>query len=644
MFLTILAFLIPFFNFSIIILCGKHINFLTLKQFLIFTNLLKISFFSIFFFKIIYSMNIISIFFWTWFNSILYNIQISFNFNTLNITMLLMISIIASIIFYYSIYYMEQDPNLNLFWAYITLFEFLMYILVTSENFLTLFIGWEGIGICSYLLIGFWSTRLAATKAAIKAVIINAIGDVCLLTAMALCLKIYQTLDFIIIKLLIPKLNNETILCFSYSISGLTLINYCILIAITSKSAQIGLHIWLSDAMEGPTPVSALIHAATMVTAGIYLLIKFSIIFELNMKIFNFIWFLGCLTSLLSSLIAITQNDIKKIIAFSTCSQLGYMLFACGLSSYNAAFFHLITHAFYKALLFLTAGTIIHTLAGEQDIRKMGSLYQKTPLIFVFFFFGSLSLMGFPFLSGFYSKELILEISQSVRLNNTLIYLGFIFSTITAGITSFYSIRILFLVFWTKTTIKPQIWKNIHDINLGMTISLTILFLGTIFIGFLVKDLFLGIGSFFLQEIIYINLKNFSLINAEFINFFYKQIPLSCSLIGIGLSLCWFLTRTISIYFLFFLNTLKFYNFYNLLTNKLFFDTLFNNLIKKILIFSNYYCLNILHQNLNQIESFIIKKFYIIALFIKTHLIWLNTIKNLLFIYFLTIYFVNVFY
>jgi proton-translocating NADH-quinone oxidoreductase chain L len=639
MIFNILAYLIPLLNFLVAIFCSKYTRIFILKQFLIFTNIFKISLFLILFFKVLNTMNIFSNYFWTWFELYNFKITISLNLNTLNISMLLMISIVASMVFVYSIYYMEQDPNINIFWAYIALFEFLMYILVTSENFLTLFIGWEGIGICSYLLIGFWSTRLAATKAAIKAVIVNSLGDVCLLTAMALCLKTYQTLDFTLIKLILSKLNNETLNCFGFDILIITLLNFLILIAITSKSAQIGLHIWLSDAMEGPTPVSALIHAATMVTAGIYLIIKFSIIFELNLKIFNFLWILGCITSLLSSLIALTQNDIKKVIAFSTCSQLGYMLFACGLSSYNAAFFHLITHAFYKALLFLTAGAIIHSLAGEQDLRKMGFLKNKLNLTFIFFFFGSLSLIGFPFLSGFYSKEFILELSQSIRLDNTIVYIGFIFGAVTAGLTAFYSTRVLFLAFFQKTSIKPQLWKHIHEINVGMTIPLTILFFGAIFIGFFLKDIFVGPGSFYLQEIIFINLKNFSLINAEFIQLSYKQIPLFISIFGVTLSLIFYKSTKNTIIFFFLFQKNLIYNIYNLLINKIFFDTVYNNLVLKILYFSNYYCLTALHQNLNQIENLILQTLFKISNFLKTKLIYINFIKNLISIYFITIFF-----
>ena len=316
-----------------------------------------------------------------------------------------MISIISTIVHIYASSYMAEDPHLSRFMAYLSLFTFFMFILVTGDNFIQLFLGWEGVGICSYLLINFWFTRIPANKSALKALIMNRVGDFGLLIGILLIFYFFCSVDFAIVFSLVPYFVGIHFNFLDFEIDLLSLISAFLFVGSIGKSAQLGLHTWLPDAMEGPTPVSALIHAATMVTAGVFLIIRCSPLFEYTSNILLFITILGSLTAFFASTIGVVQNDIKKVIAYSTCSQLGYMVFSCGLSVYNISFFHLINHAFFKALLFLASGIIIHALNNEQDMRKMGGFLKLLPYSYSIMLIGSLALTGFPFLSGFYSKD-----------------------------------------------------------------------------------------------------------------------------------------------------------------------------------------------------------------------------------------------
>jgi proton-translocating NADH-quinone oxidoreductase chain L len=302
--------------------------------------------------------------------------------------------------------------------------------------------------VCSYLLIGFWHTRILANKAALKAMIINRIADVFFIIAILLILIIFKAVDYLFIFNLINFFKNDNFYIFYWSFNIMTLISFFLFIGCVGKSAQIGLHMWLPDAMEGPTPVSALLHAATMVTAGVFLLLRCNIFFEFAEDILIVIALVGALTSLFSAIISVFQYDIKKVIAYSTCSQLGYMVFSCGLSNYEIAIFHLFNHAFFKALLFLGAGAIIHSLLDEQDMRKMGNLVFSLPLTYVSMLIGSMAIIGFPFLSGFYSKDLVLELAYS----RYVIDAHFIYTLgiSTAFLTAVYSIRLLIFVFFLK--------------------------------------------------------------------------------------------------------------------------------------------------------------------------------------------------
>ena len=432
------------------------------------------------------------------------NIYWELIFDVLSCIMIVVVVSVSAAVHIYSLEYMREDPHLPRFLSYLSFFTFFMLILVSGANGIIFFLGWEGIGLCSYLLINFWYTRIAANKAAMKALIINKIGDVCVLLAFILMFQIYLSLDFLLINcttwILIQKTIFLDMFIFWINIDYSTIILLLFIIGVCAKSAQIGLHTWLPDAMEGPTPVSALIHAATMVTAGVFLLLRFVHMLKYDTNSLLIISFLGGITSFIAATIGVFQNDIKKIIAYSTCSQLGYMVLSCGLNNYSGSLFHLMNHAFFKALLFLSAGAIIHSMLDQQDVRRMGMLLKYLPVSYIMILIGSLTIMGIPFLTGFYSKDFVLEYvySSNIFLNFFLYSLGII----SAALTSFYSIKLLFLAFYNVHNSYFNILYNnknkfisIHESKYLILIALTILFLGSLFVGYIFKDLFIGMGT-----------------------------------------------------------------------------------------------------------------------------------------------------
>jgi len=348
-----------------------------------------------------------------WIDTEFFSVSWGFLFDSLTAIMLVIISFISTLVHFYSVEYMQHDPHLNRFMCYLSMFTFFMLILVTADNFIQMFVGWEGVGLCSYLLINFWFTRIQANKAAIKAMTLNKIGDFGLSLGIFTIYYVFNSVNYFTVFSLVTGLLDHSLVFFGIKVDSFTFIGVFLFIGAVGKSAQIGLHVWLPDAMEGPTPVSALIHAATMVTAGIFLLGRCSPIFEYTPSSLVVITFFGAFTCFFASSVGLVQNDLKRIIAYSTCSQLGYMIFACGLSHYSVGVFHLFNHAFFKALLFLGAGSVIHAVSDEQDIRKMGGLKKIIPFTYAVMLIGSFSLMGMPFLTGFYSKDVILEVAYS---------------------------------------------------------------------------------------------------------------------------------------------------------------------------------------------------------------------------------------
>jgi len=426
----------------------------------------------------------------SWINSGSLNVNWSIKIDALSSVMLVVVTLISSLVHIYSIGYMSHDPHKPRFMAYLSLFTFAMLTLVTSDNFLQLFFGWEGVGLCSYFLIGFWFKKDSANAAAIKAFIVNRVGDFGFALGIFLIFYLFGTVNYNEVFLLIPETLDQEIYFFGINLKSIDLICILLFMGAMGKSAQFLLHTWLPDAMEGPTPVSALIHAATMVTAGVFLVVRCSPIFEYSQIALNIICIVGMTTAFFAATVALVQNDIKKIIAYSTCSQLGYMFFAAGIGAYNVAIFHLFTHAFFKALLFLGAGSVIHSLNNEQDIRKMGGIWRKLPYSWGLMIVGTLALSGFPFFSGFYSKEAIIEFAY--LKGNTLGYYVVAIGIFTALLTAIYSWRLIFKTFHGTYENKELKIDSIHESPYVMLVPLIVLAIGSIFAGFFFKELFIG--------------------------------------------------------------------------------------------------------------------------------------------------------
>ena len=414
----------------------------------------------------------------------------SINIDPLSSIMLVVVSVVSALVHIYSIGYMKDDPNKPRFMSYLSLFTFAMLVLVVSDNFLQLFFGWEGVGLSSYLLIGFWYKKESANKAAIKAFIVNRVGDFGFAIGIFLIFMFFGTLNYNEVFQLVPEFSQEKINFLGFNLNLITLICLFLFAGAMGKSAQFFLHTWLPDAMEGPTPVSALIHAATMVTAGVFLVVRCSPIFEYSQVALNFVAIIGMLTAFFAASVAIVQNDIKRIIAYSTCSQLGYMFFAAGVGAYHVAIFHLFTHAFFKALLFLGSGSVIHSLNNEQDIRNMGGIWKQMPFTWIAMIVGTLALTGFPFLSGYYSKDAIIEFAYLKGTN--IGYFATSVGIITAFLTAIYSWRLILKTFHGKFNNKSLSKSEIHESGMVIIFPLAILILGSIFAGFLFKDFLIG--------------------------------------------------------------------------------------------------------------------------------------------------------
>ena len=426
----------------------------------------------------------------TWISSGSLEVNWSMKIDSLSAVMLVVVTSVSALVHIYSIGYMSHDPHKPRFMAYLSLFTFAMLMLVTADNFIQLFFGWEGVGLCSYFLIGFWFKKESANKAAIKAFVVNRVGDFGFALGIFLIFYLFGTVNYTEVFAEIPNITDKNLVFLGITFNAVDLICLLLFIGAMGKSAQILLHTWLPDAMEGPTPVSALIHAATMVTAGVFLVVRCSPIYEYSDLALNIITIVGMSTAFFAATVALVQNDIKKIIAYSTCSQLGYMFFATGVGAYNVAMFHLFTHAFFKALLFLGSGSVIHAFKDEQNINNMGGVWKKLPYTYSLMIIGTLALTGFPFLSGFYSKDAIIEFAY-LRGNTTGYYAAGI-GIFTAFLTSIYSWRLIFKTFHGEYNNKEIKIDETHESPIVMLIPLVLLSIGAIFAGFLFKELFIG--------------------------------------------------------------------------------------------------------------------------------------------------------
>ena len=420
--------------------------------------------------------------------------------DSLTAVMLVVVNSVSALVHIYSIGYMSHDPHKPRFMSYLSLFTFMMLSLITADNFLQLFFGWEGVGLASYLLIGFWFKKETANNASMKAFIVNRVGDLGLLIAMFLIFKTFGSLNFSEVFSQAADQSKNSIKIFGGEYNLITTICVFLFIGAMGKSAQIFLHTWLPDAMEGPTPVSALIHAATMVTAGVFLVARCSPLFEYSQYALNLVAFVGATTAIFAASIAIVQTDIKRIIAYSTCSQLGYMFFAAGMGAYNVAIFHLFPHAFFKALLFLGAGSVIHAFHDEQNIEKMGGVWKKIPLTYALMLIGTLALTGFPLLAGFYSKDAIIE---SAYFSKSLFAgYAFVIGLTTAFITSIYSWRLIFKTFHGKYN-NTMSFEKVHESGPVMLIPLLLLAVGAIFSGYVFHGIFIGENTQFWGKAIF---------------------------------------------------------------------------------------------------------------------------------------------
>jgi NADH-ubiquinone oxidoreductase chain 5 len=510
-----------------------------------------------------------------WIDIDLFNVDWGFLFDSLTVVMCCIVTFVSSLVHLYSSEYMSHDPHLPRFMSYLSLFTFFMLILVTADNFVQMFVGWEGVGLCSYLLINFWFTRIQANKAAIKAMIVNRIGDFGLALGIIAIYINYKSVDYATVFALTPFFKNVTFQFLIFELDILSVICCLLFVGAIGKSAQIGLHTWLPDAMEGPTPVSALIHAATMVTAGVFLIARSSAIFEFAPSVLAVITVLGACTAFFAATTGLLQNDLKRVIAYSTCSQLGYMVFACGLSNYSVGIFHLANHAFFKALLFLGAGSVIHAVSDEQDMRKMGGLKNLVPFTYSVMTIGSLALIGFPFLTGFYSKDVILEVAFGKY--NTQGLFAYILGTCAAFLTAFYSMRLTFLTFLSEPNGYKHIISKAYDSSYAIIIPLFLLTIPSIFIGFYTKDMIIGLGTDFWGNAIYVWPENMNRVDSEFIAQIWKLLPVIFSILG-----------AVSAYVLYTVGNKLLYKlklsflgkkFYNFLNKKWFFDKVYNEYI-----------------------------------------------------------------
>ena len=487
------------------------------------------------FYDVVVEKNARIVHWFTWIDSGAFEVSWALKLDTLTAVMLMVVCNISAIIHVYSIGYMHHDASRPRFFSYLSLFTFFMLMLVTSDNLVQLFFGWEGVGLASYLLIGFWHDRPSANAAAIKAFLVNRVGDFGFALGIFATFMLFESIQFDTIFAAAPGKASATLNIFGTEFHALTIICLLLFFGAMGKSAQLGLHTWLPDAMEGPTPVSALIHAATMVTAGVFLVARMSPLFEFSDVALATVTIVGASTAFFAATIGCVQNDIKRVIAYSTCSQLGYMFFACGVSAYSAGVFHLMTHAFFKALLFLAAGSVIHAMSDEQDMRKMGGIWKMVPVTYTVMWIGSLALVGvWPF-AGFYSKDIVLEsaFAADTLVGNYAFWLGIM----AAFMTAFYSWRLLFMTFHGAPRADETVMAHVHESPKIMLIPLMLLAVGACFAGYIGYEHFVGHNaSDFWQSVIYIAPNHTALADAHHVPLWVKLSPLAVGASGIALA------------------------------------------------------------------------------------------------------------
>jgi len=518
-----------------------------------------------------------------WINADLFNVSWGFLFDTLSVSILVVVTFISFLVHLYSIEYIGNDPHLSRFISYLSLFTFFILILVSADNFLQMFVGWEGVGLCSYLLINFWFTRIQANKAAIKAILVNRMGDFGLALGIFTIFVSFDSIDYSLVFALAPALKGQTFYFGGIYFDTLNLIGILLFVGAVGKSAQLGLHTWLPDAIEGPTPVSALIHAATIVTAGVFLLGRCSPLLEYANGALSFVAILGGITAFFAATTGLVQNDLKRVIAYSTCSQLGYIIFACGCSHYNVGVFHLANHAFFKALLFLSAGSIIHGLCDEQDIRKMGGLRRLLPFTYAIITIGSFSLIGLPFLTGFYSKDGILEVAYASY--SMYGHFAYLLGSLGAFFTAFYSIRLVYLSFLSKPNGYRPVIVNAHESSFLISFPLGVLAIPSIFLGYVLKDVFIGLGTPFWANAVF-TLPIHS-VDHEFLPLHIKLFPVFLSLCGGVFAYILYSNYKNDLFRLKISDNGR--SLYTFLNRKWFFDKVYNTFVSQFVLNLSYY-------------------------------------------------------
>ncbi len=479
---------------------------------------------------------------YTWIDSGAFELSWAVKLDTLSAVMMLMVTVVSWLIHIYSIGYMAHDKSIPRFFSYLSLFTFFMLALVTADNFVQLFFGWEGVGLASYLLIGFWYQRPSANAAAIKAFLVNRVGDTGFALGIFGTFVLFGAVGFDQVFGAVPGMAEATITFIGIEGHALTIICILFFIGAMGKSAQFILHTWLPDAMEGPTPVSALIHAATMVTAGVFMVVRLSPMFEYAPVALQLVTYVGAITAFFAATVGLVQNDIKRVIAYSTCSQLGYMFFAAGVSAYGAAIFHLMTHAFFKALLFLAAGSVIHAFSDEQDMRKMGGIWRMVPITYAVMWIGSLALAGIPPFAGFFSKDMILEAAYAAQSSHGAF--AFWLGIAAAFMTAFYSWRLLFMVFHGRPRANPEVMRHVHESPRVMTLPLIALAVGATFAGYLGFEAFVGEGKGeFWRAAVLVLEGNDSIEAAHHVPLWVKLLPLVLAVVGIALAWLMYIRR-----------------------------------------------------------------------------------------------------
>ncbi len=509
----------------------------------------------------------------TWIDSGALEISWALKFDTLTAVMVLVVTVVSAMVHVYSIGYMHHDPNVPRFMSYLSLFTFFMLMLVTADNLVQMFFGWEGVGLASYLLIGFWYDRPSANAAAIKAFVVNRVGDFGFALGIFAVFVLFQSVHLDTIFAAAPGKAGATLSIFGGQYHALTAICLLLFVGAMGKSAQLGLHTWLPDAMEGPTPVSALIHAATMVTAGIFMVARLSPLFEFSPTALAVVTVVGGTTAIFAATVGCVQNDIKRVIAYSTCSQLGYMFFACGVSAYSAGIFHLMTHAFFKALLFLGAGSVIHAMSDEQDMRKMGGIWKAIPITYALMWIGSLALAGIPPFAGFYSKDIVLEAAYGAH-SNVGMY-AFWMGIAAAFLTAFYSWRLILMTFHGRPRCDERTLAHVHESPWVMLVPLFVLAAGACLAGYIGYESFVGgKAAAFWDKALLVLPDHKALENAHHVPLWVKLAPLVVGVAGIGLAYIMYMLMPSWPGAL----AARFQGIYRFLLNKWYFDELYDKL------------------------------------------------------------------